>query len=56
MRLEIVSRWMKAHGPKMAKEKSDVVLITKRQKFEHPKLELDGYIIQFQDSIWYLDI
>ena len=54
--LEMVSCWMKAHGLQLAQEKSEAVLVTKRRKFEHPKLELDGYTIQFQDSIWYLGI
>ena len=54
--LEIVSCWMKAHSPKLAQEKSEAVLVTKRRKFEHPKLELDGYTIQFQDSIRYMGI
>ena len=54
--LEIVSCWMKAHGLQLAQEKSEAVLVTKRRKFEHPKLELEGYIIQFQDSIQYLGI
>ena len=52
--LEIVSQWMKEDGLKLAQEKSEAVLVTKRRKFEHPKLELDGCTIQFQDSIRYL--
>ena len=53
--LEIVSCWMKTHGLKLAQEKSKAVLITKRRKFKHRKLELDRYGIQFQDSIRYMD-
>ena len=47
---------MKAHNLELAQEKGKTVLITKRRKFEYPKLELDGYTIQFQDSILYLGI
>ena len=58
--LEIASYWMKAHGLQLTQEKSEAVLVTKRKKFEDPKLELDGccivHTIQFQDSIRYLDI
>ena len=54
--LEIVSCWMKARGLKPSQKKSVAILVTKRRKFEHPKLELDGYTIQFQDSIRYLGI
>ena len=54
--LEIFSCWMKAYSLQLVQEKSEAVLVTKRRKFEHPKLELDGCTTQFQDSIWYLDI
>ena len=54
--LEIVSQWMKEHGLKLAQEKSEAVLVTKRRKFEYPKLVLDGHTIQFQDSIRYLGL
>ena len=54
--LEIVSQWMKEHGLKLAQEKSEAVLVTKRRNFEYPKLVLDGYTIQFQDSIRYLGL
>ena len=49
--LEIVSQWMKEHGLKLAQEKSQAVLVTKRRKFEYPKLVLDGHTIQFQNSM-----
>ena len=49
--LEIVSQWMKEHGLKLDQEKSEAILVTKRKKFEYPKLVLDGHTIQFQDSI-----
>ena len=52
--LEIICYWMKVHGLQLVQEKSEAILVTKRTKFEHPKLELDGYTIQFQDSIRYL--
>ena len=52
--LEIVSQWMKENGLKLTQEKSEAVLVTKRRKFEYPKLVLDGHKIQFQDSIRYL--
>ena len=52
--LEIISQWVKERGLKLAQEKSEAVLVTKRRKFEYPKLVLDGHTIQFQDSIWYL--
>ena len=45
--LEIVSQWMKEHGLNLAQEKSEAVLVTKRKKFEYPKLVLDGHTIQF---------
>ena len=54
--LEIVSQWMKEHGLKLSQEKSEAVLVTKRRKFEYPKLVLDGHTIQFQDSIRYLGL
>lgn len=54
--LEIVSDWMKDHNLKLAQEKSEAVLITKRRKFDYPQLELDGHVIQFQDSIRYLGV
>ena len=54
--LEIVSQWMKEHGLKLAQEKSKLVLVTTRKKFEYPKLVPDGNTIQFQDSIWYLGL
>ena len=54
--LEIVSQWMKEHGLKLAQEKSEAVLVTKRRKFEYSKLVLDGHTIQFQDSIRYLGL
>ena len=47
---------MKEHGLKLAQEKSEAVLATKRRKFEYPKLVLDGHTIQFQDSIRYLGL
>ena len=43
--LEIASQWMKEHGLKLAQEKSEAVLVTKRRKFEFPKLVLDGHTI-----------
>ena len=42
--------------PQLAQEKSEAVLVTKRTKFEYPKLVLDGHTIQFQDSIRYLGL
>ena len=54
--LETVSQWMKEHGLKLAQKKSAAVLVTKRRKFDYPKLVLYGYTIQFQDSIWYLGL
>ena len=47
---------MKEDGLKLAQEKSEAVLVTKRRKFEYPKLVLDGHMIQFQDSIRYLGL
>ena len=46
---------MKEHD-KLAQQKSEAVLVTKRRKFEYPKLILDGPTIQFQDRIWYVDL
>ena len=40
----------------VAQEKSEAILVTKRGKFENPKLVLDGHTIQFQDSIRYLGL
>ena len=54
--LEIVSQRMKDHGLKLAQEKSEAVLVTKKRKFEYPKLVLDGHAIQFQDSIRSVDL
>ena len=54
--LHLVSAWMKDHGLKLAQEKSEAVLITRRRVFEYPKLELDGYTIEFKDSIRYLGV
>ena len=47
---------MKEHGLKLAQEKSEAVLVTKRGKFEYTKLVLGGHTIQFQDSIRYLGL
>ena len=49
--LEIVSQSMKEHGLKLAQEKNETVLVTKRKKFEYPKLVLDGHKIQL-DRHW----
>ena len=43
--LEIVSQWMKEHDLKLAQEKSEAVLVTKRRKFEYPNFVLDGRTI-----------
>ena len=47
---------MEDHGLKLAQEKSEAVLITRRRKFEYPKLELDRFPIHFKDSIRYLGV
>ena len=47
---------MKEHGLNLVHEKSKAVLVTKRRKFEFPKLVLDGHTIQFQDIIRYLGL
>ena len=54
--LQIVRQWMKEHGLKLAQEKIEAVLLTKRRKFEYPKLALDGHTIQYQGSIRYLGL
>ena len=54
--LDQISNWMKEHGPKLAQEKSESVLKTKKRKFDYPKLELEGHSIQFENSIRYLRI
>ena len=54
--LAMVSDWMKDHWLKLAQEKSEAVLITKRRSFKLPELELDNYPIQFKGSIRYLGI
>ena len=52
--LEIVSQWIKEHGLKLAQVKSEAVFVTKRRKFEYPKLVLNGHTIQSQNSMRYL--
>ena len=54
--LEIVSCWMKAHSLKLVQKKNEAVIVTKRRKFEHCKLELDECTIHFWDSIRHLSI
>ena len=34
---------MKAPGLKLAKDKSEAVLVTKRRPFEYPKIKLEEY-------------
>ena len=44
--LDKISNWMKENGLKLAQEKSEAIFITKKHKFDYPKLELEGHLIQ----------
>lgn len=52
----MVSKWMKGNGLRLAKEKTKVVLIIMRWKYDPLKLELEGHPIQIQESVKYMGV
>ena len=54
--LDLISNLTKEHGLKLAQEKSETLITTKKRKFYYPKLELEGHPTRFENSIRYLGI
>lgn len=50
----MISECMKGKGQELEQEKTEVLLITNRRKYNPLKHELEGHSIHVQDSLRYL--
>lgn len=51
-----VKRWLDSRGLDMAVQKTEAVLVTRRKKFEWPRLEIDGQEVAWMKSMTYLGV
>jgi len=54
--LEKVSTWMKANDLKLAVDKTECVMLTKKRGYKEPIFTLNGNIVQPKESLRYLEI
>lgn len=54
--LEDISGWMKEHGLELAPEKSEAIMLLRRNRDATPKLYVDGHPIQLARSVKYLGV